>query len=205
MHRVVGPIRDVVLWGVPIIALIVAVFVFNLPLWFAVPLAGVLLAALYFLLNSRTSGEQTRDELRQEVQDLLRETRDQIGRIRALAPKVQKQSVRDQILKLSVMADNIVAELQSKPETTLMTASRLKYTFAQTKDILTFYSDLVNNRVTTTPEKRALLTSQVENNVLDELSTSLHDFAVQQDQNEVVTLEATIRTLENTLKLEGLS
>lgn len=205
MHRVVGPIRDVVLWGVPIIALIVAVFVFNLPLWFAVPLAAVLLGALYFLLNSRTGSEQTQDELRFEVDDLLRETRDQIGRIRSLAPRVQKQSVRDQILKITVMADNIVAELQAKPSTSLMTASRLKYTFAQTNDILGFYTDLVTNRVTTTPEKRALLTAQVENDVLGQLQTSLHDFAIQQDQNEVVSLEATIRTLENTLKLEGLS
>ncbi len=197
-------VRDFAMWIVPIIVLLVAVFVFNVPLWFAVPLALVILGALYFLLNPRSAARETQEETRLETEQLLRQTRGNVDRMNKLAPHIVKPSVREQVLKLSAMSDSILREMLSKPGASLLTANRLNSVFGQASDILDFYVQLNEGRVMTTPEKRAALSAQIENNVLPQLQASVHDFAAQQDRGEVASLEAAMRVLENTLKLEGI-
>ena len=205
LRNIIGGARDIVTWGVPILVLLVAYFVFQVPVWFALALAAVLLGALYFLLNPRSPGQEDQEQVRLETEQLLRDSRDILNKIRLLAPQVPKQDVRDHITKITAMADGELSDMLAKPGTSLLTATRLKGVFSQSYDILNFYTQLVNGKVTTTDDKRAALTSQIESGVLDQLQTSLHDFASQQDQGEIVSLEASIRVLENTLKLEGLS
>lgn len=205
LRNIFGGLRDLTVWLVPIIVLLVAYFVFQVPVWFALALAAVLLGALYFLLNPRSPSQDDQEQVRLETEQLLRDSRDLVSKIAALAPRVPKQDVRDHIAKITAMADGELSDMLSKPGTSLLTATRLKGVFSQSYDILNFYTQLVNGKVTTTDDKRTALTAQIESGVLDSLQTSLHDFASQQDQGEITSLEASIRVLENTLKLEGLS
>lgn len=204
MRQIGQGIRDFSMWLVPIVVLLVTVFVFNVPLWFALPLALVILGAMYFLLNPRSAKQESDEQARLEIEQLLRQARDHVQRMRGLAPKIAKLPVREQVLKFSAMADGILGDMLSKPGVSLLTASRLNSVFAQANDILNFYVQLNDGRVTTSNEKRAELSAQIETNVIPQLQTSMHDFAAQQDQSEIISLEAAMRVLDNTLKLEGI-
>ena len=204
MNKPLQFVRDLSTWIVPVLVLALAVFVFNLPLLFGFVLAILIFAGLFFMLNPRSSAEERQDQAKEEVAAKLDDTRAKVAHIRALANGIQKQDVRAHVLKICDLADGILKSdnAQTVP---LATATRLNYTFAQMDDIVQLYVQILFGKVTVDPAKRDALMGKIEGDILNSLETSLHDFAIKLDQGEIVNLEATIRVLESTLKLEGLS
>jgi len=204
MNKTVQFVRDLGTWIIPVVVLAVAVFVFNLPLLFSLALAILVFAGLFFILNPRTGAEERQDQSRAEVEAKLDDTRARVAHIRALANGIQKPNVKAHVQKICDMADGILknGNAQTVP---LATAARLNSTFTQMDDIMQFYIQVIFGKVTLDPSKRDELLGKIERDILDSLDTSLHDFAVKLDQGEIVNLEATIRVLESTLKLEGIS
>ncbi len=197
--------RDFVNWIVPVLVLVAGVFVFNLPLLLSLVLAVLVFAGFFFVLNPKTGAEESKEAERDQVVQVLNESRAQVGRIRALSNQIPKQTVRDQVGKICQLADNTIADMLSKPDVSLLTASRFSSTFTQTLDILQLYIGLANGKVQTDPAKREELLGKIETDLLNQLQSSLQDFAAKLDQGQIVTLEATLRVLQTTLKLEGLS
>jgi hypothetical protein len=205
LKRLAQLTRDLTNWIVPPVILALAVFVFNLPLLLSLILAFLVFTGLFFILNPRSGVEEAKDESQDEVAAKLKDTRAKIGQLRVLAKDVQKQQVREHILKICDLADSTVGDLISNKDTSIVTATRLSSTFAQTLEILQLYRQLASGQVKTEPAKRDAILAKIEGDILSEIESSLHDFALKLDQGEVVNLEAAIRVLESTLKLEGIS
>ncbi len=199
---------ELINWGIPVLVMAVAVFLFGLPLWFALILALLVFGGLFFILNPKSAREESREQMRNEVADTLTDTHNKLQIIRYYGRDVTDKSklkVRDRIMTICDQADTVINDLKANPDTELATASRLNSTFAQTAEIIKLYSELVNNKVAVPPEKRDELIAKIENDVLTQIETSLYEFARKLDQGEIVNLEAAIRVLEGNLKAEGLS
>jgi hypothetical protein len=156
------------------------------------------------VFNPRTQVEQSRQDIKDEIQQKLDESEVKVLRIRDLASPIDKQEVRARVLRICDLADSILQELKRDEDCTLATASRLEFVLSETRQILGFYVQIILGGVTAHPENLKTTIAKIEVDLLEQLELSLKDFAVKLDQADIVNLEATIRVLESTLKLEGL-
>ena len=67
------------------------------------------------------------------------------------------------------------------------------------------YTQIQKGVVSAEPDKMKALTGKIENDILDQIKSSLQEFEVRLGRGDIVSLETAIDLLENTLKLEGLS
>ncbi len=198
-------LRDAGIWLAALVVLVLGTFVLNLPLVLSLLLAVLVFGGLFFVLNPKSAVEESREALKDEVAQKLSDTRSQIALIRYYGRDVTKIPVRDHIAKICDLAEGILKDLAARPDTELATATRFNTTFTETREIVKLYTELAKGQVATTPEKRTELMTKIETDVLGQIETSLDEFAQKLDQGEIVSLEAAMRVLENTLKLEGIS
>jgi DNA-binding SARP family transcriptional activator len=204
MRRAVQSAKDLLTWFAPPLTLALLVFVLNVPLLVGMLLSLVIFVGLYLVFNPRTQVEQSRQDIKDEIQQKLDESEVKVLRIRDLASPIDKQEVRARVLRICDLADSILQELKRDEDCTLATASRLEFVLSETRQILGFYVQIILGGVTAHPENLKTTIAKIEVDLLEQLELSLKDFAVKLDQADIVNLEATIRVLESTLKLEGL-
>ncbi len=205
MRRALQTAKDLLTWFTPILTLAVLVFVLNAPLLVGMFLSLVILVGLYLVLNPRTPVEPWREKIKDEVQQKLDESEAKVLRIRELAPPIYKQEVQARVLRICDLAESILQELKRDEDCTLVTATRLEFVLSETRQILDLYVRIILGGVTAHPENLKTTVAKIEVDLLEQVESSLKDFAVKLDQADIVNLETAIRVLESTLKLEGLS
>ncbi len=204
MRRALRIGKDLVTWFTPILTLAVLVFVLNVPLLVAMLLSLVIFVGLYLVLNPRTPPKPGGEEIADEVRQKLDESEVRVLKIRELAPPIYKQEVQARVLRICDLAESILQELKRDEDCTLVTATRLEFVLSETRRILDRYVRIILGGVTAHPEYLKTTVAKIEVDLLEQVESSLKDFAVKLDQADIVNLEAAIRVLESTLKLEGL-
>jgi hypothetical protein len=208
MNRLRGVVlvfKDLINWIVPVAVLALAVLVWQISLPIALGIALVVFGGLYFVLNSADQQQALREASHAEVLQMLDGTKSKVQQIRALSKGVAKPDVRAKLIAICDIADRTSGELAAKNDTELSTASRFDFTFSQTLQIMQLYTQIQKGVVSAEPGKMKALTGKIENDILDQIKSSLQEFEVRLGRGDIVSLETAIDLLENTLKLEGLS
>lgn len=199
-------VRDVLNYLLPAAALVFTTLVLDVPLPIALGLSLLVYAALYLILNRRTETDEDRFELRADAAARLEGCRAAVAQLRALAAETDRAEVAERVCRISGRAEHIIATL-ARRDLSLASATRLASVFELAARTLDTYVHLVHDARPPLPQELRTVVDAVERtgHLFDQLETELDQCAATVVRDELVEIDAAIRTLERTLQIQGLS
>jgi hypothetical protein len=205
-------VRDVVNYLLPAAALVFTALVLDIPVPIGLGLSLLVYAGLYLILNRRTETEEGRFELRVDAEAKLEGCRAAVARLRALAAETDRAQVAERVSRICGRAEHIIATL-ARRDLSLASATRLASVFEIAARTLDTYvhlvrdTHLVRDARPSLPQELRTVVDAVERagHLFDQLESELDQCASTVVRDELVEIDAAIRTLERTLQIEGLA
>ena len=174
------------------------VFAFGMPLLWALPIAALSFAGLFFMFNWGTRVEIARLDLRDEIRQKLYACRMHVWEMHAEIAKIRGIGMRQRVERICAQAGNVLSKLEQDSDMTLTTVSRFEFVLGETQNILKQYVQLEPR------DKYQATVKKIDQDLMPRLETTLAEFAATVEKQDVMQLETSIRVLENLLKTEGI-
>lgn len=190
----------------PAAALVVMARELNVPLPIALGLSLLLFGGLYLVLNPRTETEEGRRQLRAEARAQLDACRVAVARLRGLAAETDRVRVGERVGRICDRAEPVIATLAGR-DLSLASATQLAGVFEVAARTLDTYVRVAGEAGSRMPQELRTIVEAVEaeGRLFDQLESELNEWAASVVRDDLVEIEAAIRTLERTLKIQGLS
>lgn len=198
-------LRDGINILVPVAALVLAVLALEMPLPVALLLSLLLFGGMYLVLNPHTETEEERLQLRAEVWERLAACRATVARLRVLAGEIERAEVSERVMRICARAERVIETL-ARQDLSLASATRLATVFELAAHTLDTYVRASTDAPPDTPELGTVRDAvETEGRLFHQLELELDEWASRAVRDDVVEIEAAIRSLECTLRTEGLS
>lgn len=192
-------------WVAAVATLLILVFVLELNPFIGLGLAMLVFLGVYFILNPWTPQQEVKLEQERKAEELLEISELNIQQLRNLSRLIKKRTVLQQVHQICDQSDKIIALLREKPNIDLAVVKKLHYIFGQVVRAVTEYINLITGRKRASPDQLNEITQKVENEILQEVQSSLQDFADDLSKEDIVHLEAQMKQLESLLSYGGFS
>jgi len=133
--------------------------------------------------------------------DVIEQARDQVDHIRATAGAIGKRAVQDKVLMLCLTADQILAELATRPRKVESARGFLTYYLDAAQRIVDGYAMLALRPSSSAEIKRALARAE---EALDSVQTAFDGQLANVLEDRVLDLESEIELLEKTVHMDDL-
>ena len=146
---------------------------------------------------------KTRELVREE--EILEQVEKVIEQLGKTSASIAGSKVNTIVDAICIKARKIVEKLASDEISSVHIAFRFLSIMTQSFEILQMYQDVLLGKTKVKSKEEALeITVQVESSLLPKILEALTKMAVDLDSGEVVNLKIAVRTLEDTLKMDGL-
>ena len=199
-------VRDAVSTVGPAVALAVMVAGPGVSVPVALALSGLLFAGLYLVLNPRTEADEGRLQLRAEAHARLEACQRAVARLRALALAARRAPVGERVLRICERVERVIGVLAGR-ELSLASATQLAAVFDVAARTFDTYVHMAHEGCAPLSGELRTVVEAVEGEgrLFDQLDAELAEWGARVLRDDLVEIEAAIRTLERTLTIEGLS
>lgn len=192
-------VRSDVLAGIAaVVALLLLVFLFRLPIWLSIPVAVVIYIAVRFAIPPPK--EVVPGMTRADVNQVIRQGEGKAGQIRSLAQSIPKAAVRSQVLRIANTVDNIYADFQQDPKDIAQVPDFAGSYLDPLINVLDRYVRLADRPIG--PQGNQTLAT-IEHDVLPQVETNFSGIYQQLVNDDVVDLEAASAGLKALVDLGG--
>ncbi len=183
---------------------LVLLFVFTgIPKLASFAMCVVLYVLLRLLVLPVIEYTKAKELMREE--EILEQVEKVIEQIGKTSTSIAERKVNTTIDAICIKARKIVEKLASDEISSVDIAYRFLSIMTQSFEILQMYQDVLLGKTKVKSEEEILeITVRVESSLLPKIFEALSKMAVDLDSGEVVNLKIAVRTLEDTLKMDGL-
>ncbi len=161
-------------------------------------IGGVAFGAGELVLHTKET-IQNKDKTLQEI---LKEARQQNTQISNMIPKIEDNSLKEQIREINRTVNKIIETIEKKPEKSKKMNSFFSYYLPVTLKILNKYDEIENQRLSSNDSREFMEKTQ---NMVEKINKAFKNELNSLYQAEIVDTDAEMKVLDTMFKADGYS